>query len=78
MDSSLVNKIYKARLYAEEPQRVHILNLEVEMQGDDRTHRVSFDDDAWSCDCEYFRGHRICAHTMALERLLAPMLPAAV
>jgi hypothetical protein len=78
MDSSLVNKIYKARLYAEEPERIHILNLDVEMQGDDRLHRVTFTEDDWSCDCEYFRSHRICAHSMALERVLAPMLKATV
>jgi hypothetical protein len=78
MDSSLVNKIYKARLYAEEPERIHIRRLEVEMEGDDRPHRVSFDEYEWSCDCEYFRGHRICAHTMALERVLGPMIKAVV
>jgi hypothetical protein len=72
MDSSLANKIYKARVYAEEPERIHIHRLEVEMEGDDRLHSVSFRDNEWDCDCEYFRGHRVCAHTMALERVLGP------
>jgi hypothetical protein len=78
MDSSLANKIYKARLYAEEPERIHIHRLEVEMEGDDRRHNVGFRDDHWFCDCEYFGNHPVCAHTMALERVFKPMLPAGV
>jgi hypothetical protein len=78
MDSSLVNKIYKARVYAEEPERIHITCLEAELEGDDRLHKVGFDSDEWSCDCEYFRGHRVCAHTMALERVLGPLVKAPV
>jgi len=74
MDSSLVNKIYKARIYADEPERIHITRLEVEMEGDDRTHRVVFAEGKWSCDCEFFAGHQVCAHSMALERVLGPMV----
>jgi hypothetical protein len=73
MDSSFANKIYKARLYAEEPERFTVLSLEVEMRGDDHMHRVSLRDGVWSCDCEFFRGHAACAHTMALERMLNPI-----
>jgi hypothetical protein len=74
MDSSLVNKIYKAKIYAEEPERIHITRLDVEMEGDDRLHKVGFESDEWFCDCEYFRGHRVCAHTMALERVLGSLI----
>jgi hypothetical protein len=73
MDSSLANKIYKARIYAEEPERFTVIRLEVEMRGDDRMHRVALADERWSCDCEYFRGHATCAHTMALQRVLEPL-----
>jgi hypothetical protein len=78
MDSSMAHKIYKARLYAEEPERIHIRRLEVELEGDDRLHQVGFVADEWSCDCEYFQGHRVCAHTMTLERVFGGMLKAVV
>lgn len=77
MDSAMVHKIIKARQYAEEPERIHIHRLDVRMEGDDRTHRVELHDGDWSCDCGYFAGHRVCAHTMALERVLGPMLETA-
>jgi len=74
MDSSMVNKIYKARMYAEEPERIHIRRLDAELEGDDRMHRVAFSEGAWSCDCEYFAGHDVCAHSMALERVFGSMV----
>lgn len=74
MDSAQVHKIIKARQYAQEPARVHIRALEVEMEGDDRTHRVELHDGAWSCDCEFFLARQVCAHTMALERIFGEML----
>ena len=74
MDSALAHKIIKARRYAEEPGRIHVLSMQVEMEGDDRRHRVSFAEGDWLCDCEYFRGHARCAHTMALERVLGAMV----
>jgi hypothetical protein len=78
MDSSHVNKVYKARQYAEEPERIHIERLEAEMEGDDRPHRIVFAEGEWSCDCEYFAGHRTCAHTMAMERVFGVMVKSAV
>lgn len=77
MDSAMVHKIIKARQYAEEPERIHIDGLDVRMEGDDRQHRVELDGGVWSCDCGYFAGHRVCAHTMALERVLGSMLETA-
>lgn len=77
MDSAMVHKIIKARQYAEEPERIHITGLDVRMEGDDRTHRLELRDGDWSCDCGYFAGHHVCAHTMALERVLGPMLDTA-
>lgn len=74
MDSARVHKIIKARQYAQEPERIHIRGLDVELDGDDRSHRVELRAGAWSCDCGYFQGRRECAHTMALERALGGML----
>lgn len=77
MNSAMVHKIIKARQYAEEPERIHIHGLDVRMEGDDRRHRVELHDGEWSCDCEYFAARRVCAHTMALERVLGSMLETA-
>lgn len=74
MDSAYTNKWIKARQYAEEPQRLQLRGLAVDFEGDDRQHRVGFDDGGWSCDCEYFRGHATCAHTMAVERIFRTLL----
>jgi hypothetical protein len=30
--------------------------------------------DTWSCDCNFFRAWNTCSHTMALQRMLNPML----
>ena len=77
MQSSLIGKIEKAHRYAEEPDRFHIDQLTCTVRGDNSTHTVTISNDAWRCDCLFFRDHRACSHTMALERLFGAMLPAA-
>ena len=74
MDSAHTHKWIKAKQYAEEPHRIRLQRLAVEFDGDERQHHVAFDDGVWSCDCEYFRGHRSCAHTMAIERVFRALL----
>lgn len=74
MDSSMTNKIIKARQYAEEKDRIRIRSLSAQLEGDDHLHEIAFEDGVWSCDCEYFGGHRFCAHTMALERVFGDMV----
>lgn len=76
LDSGMVNKIHKAREYAAEPERIHIRALQVEFDGRNGNHSVDFREGRWHCDCDYFRGHRTCAHTMAMERVLGVMAPA--
>ena len=74
MDSGMIGKIEKARLYAEEPHRVTFESFVVSFKGNHSTYRVAYDQGQWSCECNYFLGHGVGSHTMALERLLAPML----
>jgi len=74
MDSGRISKIQKARVYAEEPQRVTFKSFEVSFQGNHDTYRVTYNDGKWSCGCAYFAKHGICSHTMTMERLLGPML----
>jgi hypothetical protein len=76
LDSGMANKIYKARQYADEPERIHIQAMNVQFDGVNSNHSVGFNNGEWSCDCNYFSSHRVCSHTMAMERVLGVMLPA--
>ena len=74
-DSGMVHKVQKAKRYAEEPERIHIRSLSAEIEGDNQTHRVEFEDGHWRCDCGFFGSHHTCSHVMALDRLLGPVRP---
>ena len=76
MDSGMISKIQKAKRYAEEPQRVTFESFVVAFAGDHSSYRVGYDQGKWTCDCEFYRQRGICSHTMAMERLLDPMLRA--
>lgn len=75
MNSSLIGKIEKAKRYSEERHRLRFKSFEVEFQGDNSSHVVSFDADGWRCTCDFFAGRGLCSHTMTLERILEGMLP---
>lgn len=75
MNSSLIGKIEKAKRYAEEPDRVRFSGFECSFQGEHDGYQVSYRDGEWSCSCSFFAGWHVCSHTMALYRMLQPMLP---
>ncbi len=76
MDSSRIGKIEKAKRYAAEAaRRVVFSRFTVTLQGDNNTWTVSFDNGKWSCGCHYFSTQGLCQHSMAMERVLAPMIP---
>ena len=75
MNSSLIGKIEKARMYASEPDRITIDSLRCSLRGDNSTHTVTLEAGAWSCDCHFFRDHATCCHSMAMERVLGALLP---
>lgn len=75
MQSSLIGKIEKAKRYAQEPERVRVGRFECAFHGEHDSYQVAFDDGEWSCSCAFFAGWNVCSHTMALYRMLAPMLP---
>jgi hypothetical protein len=77
MNSSVIGKIEKARRYAQERDRIHFTAFSVDFHGENDDHKVSFEGEKWSCTCDFFSGYGACAHTMALERVLEGMLPAA-
>lgn len=75
MNSSVIGKIEKAKLYARERSRMQVHDLTVEFHGENGDHQVSLANDQWHCTCDFFAtGHGACAHTMALERVLEGML----
>jgi len=74
MDSGMISKIQKAKRYAEEPERVVFQSFGVTFKGEHSTYNVTYDKGEWSCECPFFHQRGVCSHTMAMERLLAPMI----
>lgn len=74
MQSSLIGKLEKAKRYAQEPERVSFETFQVNFRGDNDSHTVSFGEGSWHCSCDYFAEGARCSHTMALEKILDPML----
>jgi hypothetical protein len=77
MQSSLVSKIEKSRLYAQQPERVRITSLTCDVQGDNSHHAVSLGEQGWQCDCLFFADYNTCSHSMAMQRLLGNVLDTA-
>lgn len=75
MDYGMIGKIEKAKRYAEERDRIRFERFTVTFEGENNPHTVHFDNDTWSCDCDFFRTRGVCSHTMALERVLERMIP---
>jgi SWIM zinc finger len=77
VNSSVIGKIEKAKMYAQERERMQFSALSVRFHGENGDHDVSLADEKWHCTCEFFEGYGTCAHSMALEHVLEGMLPAA-
>ena len=75
MQSSLIGKIEKAKRYAQEPERVTFKDFAVDFRGENNTYTVGYKAGKWQCACLFFSQRGMCSHTMALQRLLAAMLP---
>jgi hypothetical protein len=75
MQSSLIGKIEKAKRYALEPDRVTFLELAVKFHGENNDYVTSYKDGSWHCTCSFFSKWGLCSHTMAMEKILANMLP---
>lgn len=74
MDSGMISKIEKAKRYAQERERVVFDELRVVFRGDHNSYQVAYHHGIWSCQCDFFRQRGVCSHTMAMERILDPML----
>lgn len=75
MDSGMIGKIEKAKRYAEERDRIKFESFKATFAGENNPHTVTFEDETWSCDCDYFMTRGVCSHTMALERILEGTIP---
>ena len=76
MDYGMIGKIEKAKRYAEEREsRIRFTSFNVTVQGENNPHIVSYEQNQWTCDCSFFKSRGVCSHTMALERILADMIP---
>lgn len=75
MQSSLIGKIEKAKRYAEEKDRITFTELAVRFRGENNDYDTSYREGKWHCTCSFFSSWRMCSHTLALERILAEMLP---
>ena len=75
MDYGMIGKIEKAKRYAEERNRIHFLSFTVMFNGQHDKHIVTYNDNTWHCDCNFFQTRGVCSHTMALERILESMIP---
>jgi hypothetical protein len=78
MSSSLISKVHKAKLYANDPARIQFQDFTLTVRGDNDTHTITLRDGTWHCTCRTFRDDTVCAHTMAVERVLSVTIPADV
>jgi len=72
--SSMIGKVEKAMRYAHEPDRVKIGQLTATFSGDNGSHTISLDADQWHCSCHLFESAGGCSHTLAIQKMLDPML----
>lgn len=77
MNSSMINKIAKAKRYAEEPERIQFTRFEATFRGENDVHTTHYNNGEWSCTCRFFHDWGDCSHTMAMQRVLGVTIPAA-
>ncbi len=75
MTSSLISKVAKAKQYSSEPERIQFQDFTLTMRGENDNHTITFHDGTWSCTCRTFHEDGLCAHTMAVERILSVTIP---
>jgi hypothetical protein len=74
MHSDLIGKIEKARRYAEDPSRVTLGEIKATFRGGNSDYDITLNEGHWGCNCSFFRNWGTCAHVMAMQKILTPML----
>ena len=77
MQSSLIGKIEKAKLYAQEKERITFSEFSVTFRGENDNYDTGYQDGRWHCSCNFFANWGLCSHSMALQKILDTMLPSA-
>ena len=75
MHSSLIGKIEKAHRYAQERERITFSEFAVSFRGEHNIYDLGYKEGKWHCSCSFFPKWGLCSHTMALQKILAEMLP---
>ena len=75
MQSSLIGKIEKAKRYAQEKNRITFTGLTASFQGEHDNYVLSYKEGKWHCSCHFFAIRGTCSHCMAVQKILAEMLP---
>jgi hypothetical protein len=73
--SSLIGKIEKAKLYAQEPDRITLSSFNAQFRGENDNYTLSYTDGEWKCSCHFFSQWGVCSHIMAIQQILTAMLP---
>jgi antitoxin HicB len=60
---------------AQEADEATFAEFSVKFHGENKDYDTSYKDGKWHCSCHFFLSWGICSHTMALEKILASMLP---
>lgn len=63
----LLRKIEKAKRYISEPHCFIRKGPDIELESEHGTRTLSFINDQWMCDCDFFKEHKICSHTIAVQ-----------
>ena len=74
MYSSLIGKVQKAQLYAQEKERVIISSFKATFQGEHDSYEIRYDEGVWQCSCKRF-DDGLCSHIMAVEKMMEGMVP---
>ncbi len=65
------SRIIKARQYYDErDERIRIESFRCRFTGEHSNHIIEYSDQSWKCDCEEFQLTFVCAHVMAIEKLM--------
>lgn len=75
MLSDYTDQLYKAHLYAAEPDRIRWAGGNYfKFSGNNHEHTVHKNGQGWECSCHFFQIaqgiYHACAHTISLERIL--------
>ena len=74
MHCGLSDQVHEVHQHAQQPEHIRLVRLEVTIHGENDDHCVIYDHGRWTCACHLFAGWGSCAHTMAVEQLLGPLM----